>query len=328
VLWYNSAQFEEAGAFPPENGWTIDDFEDALRALRASSEDEDVPPFTGSFNAGYILMLIASYGGMPVDTIANPPIVNLTDPINVEAIRQVLDLARDGFIDYSELGNFSGGGGGFRQSAIYDETLSSFSFQFQVAPGDENPYRLTTYPSGTQYTPVSYGIGSGYISATAQNPDACYRFISALSQRPDLLGGVPARLSLIDDPAYAASQSPDALNFYRSYFETLADPNLVVLPGNFGSGDQFPGLFVLQLWLYRAFDAYVLEDGDLDAELQQAQMFSEAYLECTADIPPFDESLQTTQEEQIEYFTQFARCAVLVDPETESLFGGLLAEED
>ncbi len=329
ILWYDSEQFAEAGVFEPVNGWTVAEFEDALRSLQLS-DDED-PPFSPGFGGGgYIMLLIAAYGGMPLDAVANPPIVNFNDPASIEAIRQVLDLAREGYLDYSELGSFTGGGGSFQQSPIYDDMISSFGFEFQASPDgeEENPYRLTTYPRGSQYTPVSYGIGTGYISATSQNPDACYRFLSALSRRPDLLGAMPARLSLIDDPAFAASQTPNALDFYRSFFDILQDPNLVVLPGNFGSGDQFPGVFVIQLWLFQAFDAYVLEDADLETELEQAQVFSENFLQCSADIPPFDEALYSTQEEQIDYFRQFARCAVLVDPETESLFGFIMEEDE
>jgi ABC-type glycerol-3-phosphate transport system substrate-binding protein len=330
VLWYNTVSFENAGLIAPQSGWSVSEFEDTLNALRDNSED-DQAPFSGGFNGGnYIMMLVAAYGGFPIDAIANPPIVTLTDTANVEAIRQVLDLARDGLLEYNTLGNFGGGGGMFGSSDIYDDTLSAFSFQFQISPDDDtqSPYQLTTYPRGNDYTPVSYGLGTGYISATAQNPDACYRFLSALSLRPDLVGGMPARLSVLDDAEFVASQTPDAIAFYRSFFETLQDPNLVVIPGNFGSADSFPGLFVLQLWMYQAFDAYVLEDADLDTELQQAQAFVDSYLECTAEIPPAGSIFNMSQEDQIDFFRNYARCAVLVDPETEDLFGFILADEE
>jgi ABC-type glycerol-3-phosphate transport system substrate-binding protein len=330
VLWYNTEMFSEAGVFHPEAGWTVSEFEDALRGLRVNPEDP--APFQPNFGGGdYILMLAGAYGGIPIDYSTNPPTFNFTDPATVEALRQVLDLAREGYIDYSELGGLGGLGGGFGQSAIYNDNLSAFSFQFQIGDSEfENPYSLTSYPRGTQYTPVSYGIGTGYISATAQNPDACYRFLSALAKRPDLLGGVPAQLSLLDDPTFSASQTPDALNFYRSYFEVLQDPNVLIVPNQFSGaiGDTFPGTFVVQIWLFQAFDAYVLEDGDLDAELQEAQLFADSYMQCVANIPPFDDSVQATQEEQIDYFRQFAECAVLVDPEMESLFGFVLEDDD
>jgi ABC-type glycerol-3-phosphate transport system substrate-binding protein len=332
VLWYNSDMFDEAGVITPENGWTVDEFEDTLQQLKQGASEDDPPPFSGGFNGGnYLMMLIAAYGGTPLNGIANPPIVEFTETENVEAMRQVLDLARDGYLEYNELGNFGGGGGMFGNAAIYDDILSAFSFQFQVISDDEeaeNPYHLTTYPRGSRYTPVSYGIGSGYISATSQNPDACYRFLSALSERPDLLGGMPTRESLLDNQEFVASQQPDAVEFYRSYFETLDDPNLLVIPSNFGGADQFPGLFAIQLWLYRAFDAYVLEDADLDTELQQAQAYSDSFLECTADIPEAENILNMTQEDQIDYFRNFARCAILVDPELESLFGVILGEDE
>lgn len=75
----------------------------------------------------------------------------------------------------------------------------------------DNPYRMTTYPTGT-YSAVSYEIGTGYISATSQNPDACYRLFGFLAQRPELFGGMPALRSQFGNPALLASVGQSALD--------------------------------------------------------------------------------------------------------------------
>ena len=47
------------------------------------------------------------------------------------------------------------------------------------------------------------GAGTGYISATSQNPDACYRWLTYIAQHVDIFGAMPARLSQITDPNFA-----------------------------------------------------------------------------------------------------------------------------
>jgi hypothetical protein len=56
-------------------------------------------------------MLIAAYGGLPFDYRTDPPTLNFTDPATVEAIRQVLDLAKADLIQYETLTMNTGLGG-------------------------------------------------------------------------------------------------------------------------------------------------------------------------------------------------------------------------
>ncbi|MFN8447473.1 MAG: hypothetical protein U0521_02455 [Anaerolineae bacterium] len=143
--------------------------------------------------------------------------------------------------------------------------------------------RLVSYPSGA-YTGASYSIGTGYISATAQNPDACYRWLSYVAQHIDILGAMPARLSQINDPTMQASFGENA-SFYSAYAQLLSAPNTVVFPSATG-GNSVISDFLLQFWLNRAFDNYVLNNADLASELADAQTYSSAYQECIAALPP------------------------------------------
>src|SRR5690606_30509099 len=115
----------------------------------------------------------------PLDYRTNPVTVNFTDPANVEAIRQVLDLAKDGYIAYSELANFSFNiFGGTEGIAMYSELLNDIAAVLAAAgsQGEDNPYRLTLFPVGSTYSALSYDLGAGYISADTTNVEACYRF--------------------------------------------------------------------------------------------------------------------------------------------------------
>src|SRR5690606_14111418 len=99
--------FAQHGAIPPTNGWTVDAFNDAIRALKLSPDDP--APFVPTNSGGnYMQILIAAYGGLPLDYRTDSVTVNMTVPATVDAIRQALDLAKDGYIDYQSLGVLGG----------------------------------------------------------------------------------------------------------------------------------------------------------------------------------------------------------------------------
>ncbi|MBZ0277989.1 MAG: extracellular solute-binding protein [Anaerolineae bacterium] len=318
ILWYDSDAFARYGAIAPGQSWTIDQFNDALRALKLDPNDP-APFVPGGFGGTHLLMLIAAYGGLPLDYRTTPPTANLTDPATVDAIRQTLDLAKDGYLAYEELGSFQGGGGGGDTlPTIYDASLNTLNFRERLAARD-NPYQVTTFPRGTQYTAASYNVGAAYISSKSASPDACYRWMSSVARHPELLSAMPVRRSYIDDPAVAASQGQDVVAMYHAIADTLDNPNTIIFPSPFNALSS-PGGLVIQVWLYRAFDTYVLHDGDLETALTDAQAFIQAYQGCVADIPPFDPAKYQTQLELISYFLQYTNCAVRVDPSMSSLF--------
>lgn len=313
VLRYNTGLFNKAGLKAPGNDWTINAFNDALKALKVNPSDDApfvVPPSGGGT---YVLMLAAAYGGLPLDTRTDPPTVNFTVPANVDALRQVLDLARKGYIKYQKL--FGGGGGGiWGMFGIYPDRLNLLSFR----PGGEWDlmYQMVNYPRGSKYTPVSYTTGAGYVSARAPNPEACYHWLSFIGKRPELFQAMPARRSLLESQAVAA-QGAATVAFYKELDKVLQDPKTLSLPSDY-FGTVSPGAFVLRYWLYRAFDRYVLQDGDLEAELKEAEGFAKAYIGCIARIPP---GSAATEQELNAYYRQFTDCAVKVDSSLKSFFG-------
>lgn len=319
ALRYNSEQFARAGVPEPANGWTITEFADALRALK-DLPDAPVPFSPRDPGGEYLMLLIAAYGGIPLDYRTEPPTVNFTDPATVSAIRQVLDLAKQGYLEYQELARtqFSIIAGGDTQYAIFTDSMSGpGEFRMVIGGDGSNPYKLATYPRGSQYAATSYGVTTAYISATSQNPDACYRWISTLAQHPELFNGMPTRRSLINDPAYVAQVGADAVAFYNQYDGLMQDANTVVFPSQFFANEAGPGNFLLRFWLNRAFDRYVMQDADLEAELTDAQTLVTAYQQCAANIPPLDEAAQ----DQREYTQQFFNCATTADPTMTSFFG-------
>ncbi|MEQ8676840.1 MAG: extracellular solute-binding protein [Aggregatilineales bacterium] len=335
VLRYNPDLFTQAGVIAPENGWTVAEFEEALRLLERNLDLENAPfaaPILGGDS--YLLNLIAAYGGLPIDNRTSPPTFNFTDPATVNAIREVLDLAREELIEYSQLvtagGNeFSISLGDENTDAVYGETLNGFGFGggggiFLInTDGDddspqlpENPDRLTTYPTGSQFNAVTYNMGVGYISANSPNTEACYRFLKQISQSPELFSAMPARRSQIDNPELESAQNPELIAFYQRIADILAQPNTIILPG--ASGGSFSTI-TLNHWLDRVFDGYVADEiTDLESALAEAETFTRAYQDCVADIPAFNPA---EVDDPQAYFQQFTDCALQVDPSSAEFLG-------
>ena len=315
---YDTDLINQGGAFPPSSGWTVTDFENILRTLKV--DPEDPAPFSSrDFGGGaYLLNLIAAYGGVPIDYRTQPITLDFTSPATVEAVRQVLDLAKEGYIDYQELANFGGAGifaGGGDPVALYTQLLNSFTVDFGGGDdeGDENtnnPQVPVAFPTGTQFSAVNYDLGGMYISSSTDFADACYRFISFASTNPTLLTAMPARRSVLANPDLSTLQSPEAVQLYNDIAVIMDSPNTISIPAGFDSGIESTGDQLLILWLIQAFDGYVLEDEDLETELEEAQLFSDNYRGCAAEIPPYDPAI----DQVFGYVGEFFDCAIQVDP--------------
>lgn len=321
ILRYHRDLLAAAGVPAPSNGWTFSDFANALNALKPGMEQDRAPFNARGFGNTSLLMLIAAAGGLPFDYRTTPPTANFTDPATVDAIRQVLDLARAGLISYSELASnvFMISMEVGSPDPIYSENamgaMMLIGGAVEVTSTTENPYSMTTYPSGSQYNVATYELHAGYISATAQNPDACYRWFNFLAGHPELFNTMPARRSQFGSPALLASQGADAAAFYARYDALINDPNTIVFPSQFSGGASLSGSFIVNYWLNKAFDEYVLRDGDLLTGLQDAQTKVEAYQACAANIPPLDPASTNTAS------NPFRDCAVSVDPNAAAMFG-------
>ena len=314
VLEYNQQLFAQAGVPEPINGWTVDQFNDALRMLKPY--DTDPTPFVAVDPLGsYLMLLIGAYGGLPVDYRTDPPTINFTDPTTEDAIRQVLDLAANGYISYSGQSSFGGGFNDNTDVAITTSSLNQFRGFRQGRPGASttaSTMLTTTYPQGQQYGVVSYTITTGYISASAQNPEAAYGFLSEVSRNPQLFSGMPVRQSLVNDPTVAASQGATVVQVYQQLDALLRSPNTIVFPAISTGGGAVALDFIQEYWLKQAFDNYVLNGSDLDYELSEAQNYTLAYMDCVQGMAV--DTSATSQDQQRALFDQIRTCATSVDP--------------
>ncbi|MEZ4671075.1 MAG: extracellular solute-binding protein [Anaerolineae bacterium] len=331
VLWYNTETFDKAGLVSPETGWTVDTFGEALTALKGSAENGEKPFAPQTFGNTYLLILMAAYGAVPYDYRTTPPTIDLTSSQSFNGIQQVLDLAKEGLVDYKELGNLGGGSfGGPGSNPVFSDNLSSGNWRLQNRDSADftDPYHLTNYPIGTDYSPVAYSVGAGYIGANAQNPDACFAWLKKMADRPDLFQSVPARRSQIENPILQTAQGADLVALYQGFAERLDQPDVLIFPGEFGGSSSSVSQFIEQTWMNQAFDDYVLEDGDLEQALGDAQTLMDTYRECVVDIPSFDGSILTDQEAAITYYRQYTDCAIKLDPGLKETYAFFYQEEN
>lgn len=276
VMLIDANAFNQAGVPIPAGTWTISEFEDALRQL-STVTDTGVAPLsvTGSTP---LINLIATYGGQPLDFAGDTINLNFTDPATITAIQQVLDLAQNGLIAYSDDGGF-GGGGNQNTSPIIEQSLVG-----GFGPGGDNTAnneRVTlTFPIGTQGNAVALDTGMMLISADSQNPDACYRFMSYVAQNADVFDTMPVTYSLMNSNRLLNTQGQETVDFYYAIADLLADPDTLALPGNINQVG-----FGMTQWLTAVFDSYLAgEVIDLESDLALAQQRTSDYLSCVDSI--------------------------------------------
>lgn len=314
VMAYNPRLLDQANAPYPYEGWTTVDFENTLRSLKI--DPEDPAPYVSLDVAGsYIFGLIASYGGLPLDFRTHPVAVDFTSDENMAAIRQVLDLAKDGYIQYNALSKLSFSG---LAVDIEDSQVPLFSIlvnEFFFDVGASDTFAMVEFPQGQTYTSLIYDLGAAYISVNTMHAEACYRFISKVSDHPELFTGMPARQSQLFNPQLETSQGATATAFYQRLGELVSQPNAVLFPTGLSNNIETIQDFLMYSWLFRAFDRYILEDADLEQELEEAEIYTIGFQQCVGDFEPYDAS-----DNIFGYFRQYTDCALQVDPSMEGTF--------
>lgn len=326
VLTINTALFNEAGVPIPTDGWSVSEFEDALRQLRNVVDTDEAPLQFNDINSTALMNLIAVYGGLPFNMRTDPATVNFTDSATMAAIQQVLDLVKDGYISYASAIDTSGGNISINIRPQGDTAISAgqgvLNFGggragFGGGPGGGNAgagnaaaaINLTVpFPTGTSRNAVAFDLGALYLSSTSQHPEACYRFMSYIASAADTLDSMPARMSLINSDRLRSAQGDTTADFYNTMATIMSQPGVILLPA-----DVSISSLNMTNWLLDVFDRYIADEVvDLATELQIAQQKTQDYMACVANLEEPVRS-QTGAEAFQQYFQDVQACQMAAD---------------
>lgn len=240
MMYYNKDVFDERQLAYPSAGWTWDDFLDASINLRDSATG--LYGFAPINSSEYILPFIMAHGGQIVDDWRNPVRVSFDDLLVIEAVDRYASLIYDyGVSPTDEEARQSFGGG---QYAIYGGILAGrfglwadfYSSRGGLAWSQqwEFEWGATTVPRDPELASLAL-VEALAISAQAEQPEACWQWVSFLSQKvPGRLA--PARRSLAESQTFEQQAGADVAAAVRASLEhaTIIPPDMPAMYNELG----------------------------------------------------------------------------------------------
>lgn len=205
VMYYNKGLFDSAGATYPRSGWTWEDFLDA--ALSVADQETNTFGYISAPDAADPLLFIYQHGGRILDDLEKPTRTTFDDPLTIEAVEWYADLVLEHNViptpDQMQQA-FPGDRGGSQairlgRIGMWVDSLSARGGQDWRGNWDMG-WGVVSLPRDLRSLTLISAEGY-FISSHAQNREACWRWISFLSQQPT--GRlVPARRSVLESGAY------------------------------------------------------------------------------------------------------------------------------
>lgn len=284
VIKYNKDLFDTAGVGYPAPDWTTDDFlELAIALTQGEGEDKQYGFVALPFDFRELVVMLERRGANLMDESVDPPTVALNDPSTVEALRWYVNLTtkygvRPAFItDFSRLLEDMSSAYEERQMLIKDGRAAmwdiSESWELREDPEGLN-IGVAPVPAGAGRSAGSYTSVSGYfISAHAEARQACWEWITYLTEQPEAVWAVPARRSVVQSEAYRQQVGAERAAAYEA--------SVAAVDGPLGSqfGDQSWLLFAM-LWLFRAHGQVVEGEASVEEALDAAQRTFDDFRTC------------------------------------------------
>ena len=230
VLFYHQDLFDEYGVPYPQDGWTLQDFEQMLAGLR--------DPQTNVFGYAPIdltletLLVVYQHGGKLVDSLQTPTQVLFDEPSTIEALDWYFDLMHeyDLIPTPDEIRSF----GGSRDSHVYygfaTGHVGSWIGELSQAGGRYWPsewnmnWGMAALPRGANQATIAQVEGY-FVSAETEHPEACWKWIEFLSRQiPERLA--PTRKSIVESELYEAQVGLGVATMIRTSLagELLMEP--------------------------------------------------------------------------------------------------------
>jgi multiple sugar transport system substrate-binding protein len=284
VIEYNKDLFDAAGLDDPPLDWTTDDFLELAAALtRGEGEDKQygfVPQF---FEVNDLLLLIEPRGAQLIDESTEPPGLTLNDPTTVEAVRWYAGLSTEYEVKpvfLADIANYLAQANTFlieREALISDGRAAMWTHVGTPAIGGDREgldIGVAPLPAGIHGASGS-GTTSGYfISAQTEARQACWQWITFLTEQPGVTQGLPARRSVAESDAYRQQVGAERAAVYLASVAGAERPSVFdVLTGQ---GWLAGGMY----WLGRAYSQVADGEASVEEALNAAQTMFDDYRAC------------------------------------------------
>jgi len=244
VLYYNQDLFDQYGVPYPEAGWTRDDFLDRALALRDPGASVfGYAPIDAFFDA---LSFIHQHGGWILDDVSNPTRPALDDLLTIEAVEWYASLIHEHNVAPTRDQLYDKDFGNTMESGVYLNKVGMWLGWLSERGGGGGmeatwpgkwKMRWGIAPVPRDARTSTLAVVDGYfISSQAQHPEACWRWVSFLSEQMPR-DSVPARKSLVESAAYEQLVGHDVAAVARASLEdaVLLSPRLTQFGHVFGA---------------------------------------------------------------------------------------------
>ena len=236
VIYYNKDLFDTYNIPYPGFEWTWDDFLTTALALR----DPGANIFSYAETDGFLdsLAFIYQHGGGIIDDVQNPTRATLDDPLAIEALEWYAALIHEHDVALTERDRYRVGGS--LESGVYLGQIAMWTGWFAERGGvggieSDWPaewkmrWGMIPLPRDAQSAMPAFVFGHA-ISAQAGNPDACWQWITFLSQQVQTpYNMTPARRSLVESAGYEQFVGGDAAAVARQSMQgaVLLSPEMI-----------------------------------------------------------------------------------------------------
>jgi multiple sugar transport system substrate-binding protein len=293
VMNYNKDLFDAAGRPYPTADWTTGDFlELAVALTQGEDENQQYGYVPVSFGANDLVSFMDRLGAEMLDESVDPPRLVFNTPSAVEAFRWYTSLATQYGVQpvaSADSGGFEGGRG---QQALINEGLAAMWMAsgggflggpggrgFMAGQGAASDLNIgvVPLPAGPDSDRGSgfQSVDGYFVSAQSDARQACWSWITFLSEQPAAATGLPARRAVAESAAYRQQVGAEQAEAYlasvssgsqASFFQRISD-----------EGDW---LGLASLWLSDAYERVVNGEMTVEESLDAAQESVDAYRDC------------------------------------------------
>jgi multiple sugar transport system substrate-binding protein len=286
LIEYNKDLFDSAGEAYPTADWTTEEFLSKAAALTQGEEEAKQYGYMSDlFEPTDMLSFVDRLGITLLDESVDPPAMAFNDPAVVEAVRWYTGLTTDHDVKpvlMTSLTDVAVSAIQERENLLAEGRAAMWTNSAIGVPlgaEEERDYAtgavpLPAGPSGIQGS--GFQSASGYfVSADTEAREACWRWITYLSEQPNIGSGLPARTAVAESEAYRQHVGSELSQAYLTSVESANQP-----PFSLQISDENSWLGYPVLWLYEAYSDVISGEVGVEEALDNAQHLADEYRAC------------------------------------------------